>query len=283
MALLINSRMDNLDVYAASFLDPFDGSITQPKIFDGSVTRSSGLKFRQTGNITLDATGADNFIFIFPGLSNGMAWKIGAGSWTTTNAYPTHLGDTTNRGNVRRSRLVSQGLKLSLLNSSDDNEGYWEAIRVPYDALTFADAAAPVGEDYKVIPGGAYVANYTTTTLANFNTFQTGRLRDLHRFLFKLNSVAPDHPFKEILSIAGQPSDVQTLMDTNFDMIVIRLVGRIDAVTPTMLQYDFICNQEVVYKDDTVMARLATRNTMVPNMGILLDRTRFLLPAIQIA
>lgn len=270
--------MNNLDVYAASFLDPFDGSITQPKILDGSVTRSSGLKFRSTGNITLDATGADNYIVIFPGLSNGIGWRIGSSGNTnvTTEAYPTHLGTTTNRANLRRARLVSSGLKLSLLNSSDDNEGYWEAIRVPVENLSILDVSAPNGEDYRLF------ASVTQTTFANYPTFQTGRLRDLHRFLFKLNSVAPDHPFKEILPASAVPNAVDCY-DQFFDMIVIRLVGRIDAVTPTMLQYDFVSNQEVVYKDDTVMARLATLNTMVPNIGMLLDRTRFILPAIQIA
>lgn len=275
---LIKFKMSNLDVYAASFLDPFDAKINQPKILDGSVTRSSGLKFRSTGNITLDATGADNYIAIFPGLSNGLAWRLGSGGTlnVTTAPYPTHLGTTADRANVRRARLVSSGLKLSLLNSSDDNEGYWEAIRIPVEQMVLVDLAAPNGEEYRLH------TNVNQTNFANFPTFQTGRLRDLHRFLFKLNSVAPDHPFKEILTSSAVPTAIDCY-DTGFDMIVIRLVGRIDAVTPTMLQYDFISNQEVVYKDDTVMARLATINTMVPNIGMLLDRTRFILPAIQIA
>lgn len=267
--------MSALDVYAASFLDPFNGAISQPKIMDGSVTRSSGLKFRETGNLTLDAAGLDNWIVMFPGLSNGFSafnaanptLKIGA-------AYPSHLGNTTDRLNVRKARLVSQGMRLSILNSSDDNEGYWEAIRLPIEGLSLVDATAPEGEDMRLIASGAW------SQLANYNTFQTGRLRDLHRFMFKLNSVAPDHEFIDIP--AGVPA-VKDCQDKEFDMVIIRLVGRIDAVTPTTLQYDFMANHEVVYKDNTVMARLATMNTMIPNIGVLLDRTRFTLPAIQIA
>jgi len=267
--------MSGLDVYASSFLDPFDGKISQPKILDGSVTRSSGLKFRSTGNITLDAAGGDNFICLHPGLSNGIGW--GTDSFPNTNTkYPTHLGTTSDRTNVRRVRMVSSALKLSLLNSSDDNEGYWEAIRVPVEGLTLFDTIAPNGEDYLVKPTTIF------SNFANYSTFQTGRLRDLHRFLFKLNSVAPDHPFTEILPALTVPT-VDQCYDKNFDMIVIRLVGRIDAVTPSMIQYDHISNQEIVYKDNTVMARLATLNTMVPNIDILMDRTRFILPAIQIA
>lgn len=270
--------MSNLDVYAASFLDPFDGSITQPKILDGSVTRSSGLKFRVTGNLTLDATGAENMVALIPGLSNGLCWVTGpTGHLTSTPAaFPTHLDTTTNRANLRKARLVSSAVKFSLLNSSDDNEGYWEAIRVQLDPMNLTDGAAPTGEDYKV----NVQRNYTN--FSNYNTFQTGRLRDLHRFLFKLNSVAPDHPFVDILPSGTSPTADQCI-DKQFDAVIIRFFGRIDAVTPTMIQYDFISNQEIVYKDDTVMARLATMNTMVPNIGMLLDRTRFILPAIQIA
>lgn len=266
--------------YTRSMLDPFETTITQPKILDGSVTRSSGLKFRHTGNITLDSTGAENFIFLVPGLSNVLSWRTPATSTTpsTTTAFPTHLGTTTDRANLRRARLVSVGLKLSLLNSSDDNEGYWEAIRIPVEAQTLTDATAPIGEDYLVSPS----TSFSPSNFANFQTFQTGRLRDLHRFMFKLNSVAPDHPFKEVLPSGSTPA-VTDCYDQHFDMIVIRLVGRIDAVTPSMLQYDVVCNQEVVYKDDTVMARLATLNNMLPNMNVLLDKTRFILPAVQFA
>lgn len=270
--------------YTQSLLDPFDTTFPQPKLYDGSVTRSSGLKFRQTGNITLDAAGGDNFVVVLPGFSNGLCWKRpGDATYLTTNAYPTNLDTLTNRANVRRVRLVSSGLKMTLLNSSDDNEGYWEAIRIPFETVALQDQAAPIGEDYKILP----LSTFAPTNFANYNTFQTGRLRDLHRFLFKLNSVAPDHPFSEIIDGNGTPpvatSSTNRPWDSAFDIVVIRLVGRIDAVTPSMIQYDFISNMEIVYKDDTVMARLATLNTMVPNLDVLLDRTRFILPAIQVA
>lgn len=266
--------------YVRSLLDPFDQTFPQPKLLDGSVTRSSGLKFRATGNITLDAAGGNNLIVMFPGLGNGFCWASTSNAITNTHtAYPTHLGTTADRANVRKTRLVSQGLRLSLLNSSDDNEGYWEAIRVPVEGLNIRDISAPTGEDYMLYPSGTPDG---WTNFANYNTFQTGRLRDLHRFLFKLNSTAPDHPFTEVLPSGTTPT-VDNCWDKGFDMIIIRLVGRIDAVTPTMLQYDFISNHEVVYKDNTVMARLATMNSMLPDMPVILDRTRFVLPSIQVA
>ena len=262
--------------YVRSLLDPFDQTFSNPKLYDGSVTRSSGLKFRQTGNVTLDATGADNYFFFFPGFGNGMCWGTAPAYSNTHGRYPTHLDSTVNRGNLRRVRLVSSAVKFTLLNSSDDNEGYWEAIRIPLESIQFADNTAPIAEDYSLLLSTAI------TGLSNYQTFQTGRLRDLHRFLFKLNSVAPDHPFKEVVSASAVPT-LKDCYDENFDCILIRMVGRVDAVTPSMIQYDLVSNQEVVYKDNTVMARLATMNTMLPDLPVLLDRTRFVLPAIQLA
>lgn len=265
--------------YTQSLLDPFDTTFTQPKLYDGSVTRSSGLKFRQTGNLTLDATGGENMLMILPGFGNGFCYVTAPSGHLTVAGpvFPTHLGTTTDRANVRKVRLVSSAMRFSLLNSSDDNEGYWEAIRVPVSAtdLTLVDTTAPNGEDFRVS------ATRSWTNFSNYQTFQTGRLRDIHRYLFKLNSVAPDHPWRDIAQ-TETPTAFQCV-DPAFDAIVIRFYGRIDAVTPSMLQYEFVSNQEVVYRDDTVMARLATMNTMVPNIDLLLDRTRFILPAIQVA
>lgn len=266
-----------MDPYTASFIDPFNVQFPQPKILDGSVTRSSGIKFRQTGNITLDAAGGDNWLVLLPGFSAGFYYRSGAGAFNSPLLYTQHLGTTTLRSNLRRVRLVSSALRLSLLNSSDDNEGYWEAVRIPVADLQVADAVAPTGEDYAI----KLANSFALTNLADYPTFQTGRLRDIDRFLFKLNSVAPDHPFKETISSTATLS-LKDGYDEFFDMIAIRIVGRIDAVTPSMIQFDHVCNQEVVYKDDTVMARLMTLNVMVPNMNVILDQTRFLLPAIQV-
>jgi len=265
--------------YVKSLLDPFDGTFPQPKLHDGSVTRSSGLKFRQTGNLTLDAAGGANYIALFPGYSSGLCWKRpGDAIYVNTNVFPTHLGTTTDRDNLRRVRLVSSGVRFSLLNSSDDNEGYWEAIRIPIESVGMVDAVSPVGEDYRMKLATAFLP----ADFSNYQTFQTGRLRDIHRFLFKLNSIAPDHPFSVVVPGASSPL-ITDLYDSNFDMVVIRMYGRIDAVTPTSIQYETVSNQEVVFKDDTVMARLATMNTMLPDLPVLLDRTRFILPAVQVA
>lgn len=271
-----------MDPYTASFVDPFSTAVPQPKILDGAIDRSSGVRFRTTGTVTLDAAAGDNFFVLFPGLGNSLLWKKPAdANWLTHAPFPAYLDTTAYRADVRKARVVSTGLRLTLMNSSDDNEGYWEAVRVPTnpDSQTWEliDSTAPTGEDYL----SRLKATVSFSNLSNYPTFQTGRLRDLERFLFKLNSTEVDHPFTDIRNSADTGFPVQ--IDSKWDMVVIRLVGRVNATTPSVVQYDVVSNFEVIYKQDTPMARLATPNVMVPEMSTILDRTRFLLPAIQVS
>jgi len=260
--------------YIQSLIDPFDNQFAQPKLYDGSQQRSSGVRFRNTGNITLDVAGGINYLVLFPGFSNGLAWKKPADATYLTHAlYPTHVDDATDRGNITRIRVVSAGLQLSLLNSSDENEGYWEAVRVP---IQNADLGQN-GADYSTLP----VPAFAIADMANHHTFQTGKLRDIHRFQFKLNSTSPDHDFK-MVPVSGTEYGIST-WDPAFDMVVIKIVGRVDAVTPSLLKYDVVSNQEVVYTENTSLSRLMTKNITIPDIEMLHEATRYILPAIQIA
>jgi len=262
--------------YIQSLIDPFDNQFQQPKLYDGAQQRSSGLRFRNTGNITLDAAGGTNYLVLLPGFSNGLCWKLPdtAGLvYLTTARYPTHVDDSSDRANISRLRLVSAGLQLSLLNSSDENEGYWEAVRIP---IQIADIFQDPFGDYASVPNIAFGIN----DMANHHTFQTGKLRDIHRFQFKLNSTSPFHPFKTVPVVADE--GVSTFDDA-FDMVVIKVVGRVDAVTPSTLKYDVVSNQEVVYTENTSLSRLMTKNMTIPDIEMLHEATRYILPAIQIA
>jgi len=276
--------------YVLSLLDPFDTRFPQPKILDGSEQRSAGVRFRNTGNVTLPADGTAQFFVLFPGFSYWLNWKTPAGAPSMHTIAPSHLANTTLRNDVRRVRLVSCGLKLSLENTSDDNEGNWEAIRIPVTAndFGFLDTTNPSGEDF----GVKVVDTFERSDLANHTTYQTGRLRDIHRFMFKLNSVDPDHDFTKVNSFTGNTAGgggvtfetaMNQMLDTAFDVVVIRVTGRVDAVQPSVIRYDVVTNQEVVYRDGTALGRLMTNNVLIPTMNIIHDRTRFMLPGIQLA
>jgi hypothetical protein len=281
--------------YVLTLLNPFDSRFPQPKILDGGETRSAGVRFRSVGNVTLTSDGSANYFVLFPGFSYCLNWKTAAGAPAMHSIHPSHLGSLTSRQDVRKVRLVSAGLKLSLENTSDDNEGNWEAIRIPIDITDFeyVDGAAQVAEDF----GLKLKTAFAVTDLANHSTYQTGRLRDIHRFLFKLNSTDPDHDFCEVdkytgvgdpawdntVHSANLTAQLRSLLDSAFDIVVIKITGRVDAAAPSVIRYDLVSNQEVVYKDGTALGRLMTNNVMMPSMDVIHDRTRFMLPAIQLA
>lgn len=267
--------------YIASLADPFDSTLEQPKLLDGAVARSSGLRFRNTGNITLDAAGGDNFIALFPGFAQGLTWKRPAdAAWVVPTPYPSHLGTTTDRANVRRFRLVSSGLRLSLMNSADDNEGYWEAIRIPIENLAYDDTLSPYAENYIA----KFISTLNLGNFSNYQTYQTGLLKDISRYQFKLNSVSAQHGFTVVDTAVATDTVFrpEKLVDQGYDCVVIRLVGRTSTTVPTMIMYNHVSNQEVIYKDDTIMARLATPNIMISDLPSVLDKTRYVFPSIQI-
>lgn len=260
--------------YVTSFLDPFDRAISQPKLLDGSVDRSSGLRFRNTGQFALDKTGNPNYLFLIPGFSNCFAYSTAANQMAVPFSHASHVATQADRANIKRIRNVSTGLRLTLLNSADQNEGYWEAVRVPISNELIVALAG----EYRVSPP----LNFAIPNMANYHSYQRGMLKDIHRFQFKLNSINPDHEW-----MSPRPLDANVTVgdtyDPTFDMIVIKIVGRIDATIPSTLMYETASNQEVVYTENTALSRLATLSPMVPDMDQLLDRTRYLLPAVQIA
>lgn len=263
--------------YIASLVDPFDQTIPQPKLLDGSVTYSAGLRFRQSGMINMSEDGTPNLIALIPGFSQNLTFKAATHTeFRTPVAYPSHYDTAANRAVIRKIRLVSCAARFQLMNSSDDNEGYWEAVRMPLETLRFQDQIVPTGEDAAM----ELELSFDPGNMASQPTYQTGLLRDLYRFQFKLNSVSPEHPF-----LLGNPSHSQSPLSyepTSFDCVVIRIFGRSVVGSPSIVRYDTISNQEVVYDEKTTLARLQTPNVMVPGLGVLLDKTRYVLPAVQI-
>lgn len=262
--------------YVLSMLDPFDTSISQPKILDGSVDRSCGIKLKASGTFTLDATGADHYFVLFPGFSHCGNWKSAAGAPNTHNIFPNHLETTSNRGNIKQIRLVSCGVKFSLENSNDENEGFWEAVRIPLDYNQFTTSLVGA-TDFSA----RAVTSFAIADMSNYQSYQTGRLRDIDRFLFKLNSVAPDHPHKRVPASTDTPG-IRDLLDDFFDVVVIKFKGRVDSVTPSVIRYQIVSNQEVVYQENTQLSRLMLYNEMLPDMDQLLNKTRFVLPSVQV-
>jgi len=271
----------SLQAYTKSLLDPFDKGISQPKLLDGKKARSSGIRLRATGEITCNSTGS-TYLALFPGASNVICWRVEDDPLVPEVAptpFAGHLDTVTDRANVKSVRTVGTALRLSLVNSADQNEGYWEAARVPTSALDFLFYEPdPVGA-----PG---VTNSGTTMtlgsldLSNYQTYLTGKLRDIHRYQFKLNAIDNDINFARMLT---EPPTVDQFVSEQWDTVLIKIHGRVEVGAPSMIMYDCISCQEIVYEENTALARLMTSSPYVPQTKSLLTRTRFNPPAVQIA
>lgn len=129
--------------YIVSLLDPFDITIRQPKIDDGRASVSAGLRLRATGQITIDDTNRMMVLYLFPGIANCINWQEEIGGIQGPALFPDHAAaDGLSVTNALRHRVVSCGLRMELMNASLENDGYWEAARVP---VTVSDFSLLVG------------------------------------------------------------------------------------------------------------------------------------------
>jgi hypothetical protein len=116
--------------------------------------------------------------------------------------------------------------------------------------------------------------------LSNYATYLTGKLRDIHRCQFKLNAIDNHIKFSRMVT---EPPTTETMVSEQWDTIIIKIHGQVEAGAPSQLMYDCISAQEVIYKENTALARLMTSTAYVPQTKSLLTRTRFNPPGIQIA
>lgn len=253
-----------------SLINPFDPSVLQPKLLDGRVSRSSGIKLRSTGEIVCDNAGT-TYIALIPGLSNVVCWKTSPSTTTTPTAFQGHVNTSTDRAYVKQIRPVGAALKLSLVNSALENEGYFECARIPVTATDFTINTTTGVIDLPLLTTGI--------ELANHQTYFTGKCRDLHRYQFKLNSHTTDHNFGVV---SGTPT-VANFASENWDMIVIKIHGRADSTSPSVIMYDAISNQEIIYVENTALSRLMTNSPRLGAFEALLEKSKYQLPCIQIA
>lgn len=250
-------------------INPFSTVVKSPKLLDGKVSRSAGLKLRKTGEIICSTTGITTIIVV-PGISNSICWKMD-NVVSVPDVFPGHIGTTNDRVNIKMARLVGNALRLNLVNNAETDDGYWEAARLAADLTDFV--IAPSGSGTQIQYNGDYAVD-----LANNATYMTGRNRDLHKYVFKLNSFTTEHPFTSIKSVV----DLDQLVDQTWDIIIIKIHGRSVLNSPSVLMYDTVSNQETIYQENTSLARLMTTSIRDANFHTYLNYSKIELPAFQV-
>lgn len=188
---------------------------------------------------------------------------------------------------VRQWRIVSQALKINVLNTADSNDGWFEAIRFApnYSEIVTADL-----EDENLRhPSAQYAAvgpvqdidgliDKSTIALSQVPTYQTGRLRDLNDLVFMSQRSDLSCPWigdldRDFMLTNDDGSHVKALLgqkfyDTNFDGIYIRIHGRKDPPSDanifcrgTRLLLEVASNHEIVFGQAHPFSRLMSKST----------------------
>lgn len=287
-----------MKAYMESFINPFSTGLKSPKILDGEIKSTAALKLRATGEIVCSATTNTNVI-LFPGLTNVICYCNAPTGLDNSSdpllppltdpiiidgtLFKMHLSTPSDRASVRLARMTGAGARFFLTNSAEEDDGYWEACRV-----TNHSSERDVffkNDSYGSLGAGVLKALATDFDLANNNTYQFGQLRDMHKYVFKLNSEDNDHKFSPVTGLnqsAPGANAMTALADLDqWDMIFIKIRGRRNATSPSVLRFDTVANQELVYSENSPLARLMEENPRDPNIEGFLEYSRIDLPAFQ--
>lgn len=283
------------------FHDPFSRATKQPKIPDGKVTESLGFSVQSVTEATIRSGSNVMHMMLFPGQNCGIIYdpensadlgtrtyyvpeygNAGGPDWSDLLGVAPVSGDVTLRDNYALWRIVSQGLQLKLLNPAEQDDGWWEAVRVTEPITTTDYFLTTTDDSSNVASNGALtpdITRYGATSisggtlrdrnLVNEPSYSTGLLRDLHKVQFNLHGKLDHHDFSEQkLEIdSGSISDyvpailqaqfdqgidnqydlIKNYIDSGYDMIYLRIHGRPSGTTPTRLHVNVVSNQEVSF------------------------------------
>lgn len=318
----------------AMYHNPFSRATKQPKIPDGKATESLGFQTQAVGefiakNATTAAVGDGVLdILLFGGQNAGMIvdgeltgafpFKNTAGTPITDSNRQTLVIGFTGSNEVDASavtgtggtatlndayaywRLVSQGLRLSLLNPQEEDDGWWESVRLtePMNTsdheLLSRDNSMFEG-NMALVPSGL-MRNQANQQLVNENSYSTGLLRDLKNHVFKLHPIGDEHDLQRVQTAYNLESNdmassvgsvgvpgagvyktfalgrdnvkefVAHQISQSHDMIYIRIHGRAGAgISPTRLHYNLVSNQEIIFDNAEREARFHTQARRVAN------------------
>lgn len=285
----------NLTVYK----NPFSTATTNPKIPDGKCMLSAGQRLQATTELVND-TDAPMEILLYPGLTNGLSANSVVGTNNIhvpltgnpnfqTMGYSNHAEFGVNQSNLTLEqtgpsiaawRIVSQGVKLSLVNNFDENDGWWECVRVQAqrdpDHWTVIAGELGDGTAYRTVPDWASLG-FANRNLIEHPSYKSGKLRDIGKQRFQLKPhmldhdfvrLAKDHPHSNAIDDALQleynkpvgdnttlTDYINEVQDNSYDMIFIRIHGRPSASGPTRILSHLVCNQELMYGEDSPLAR----------------------------
>lgn len=180
-------------------------------------------------------------------------------------------------------RLVSAALRLNCINASDSNQGWFEAVRIrpswtPQGTMTY-NLSSP--GDVIIGPEPNYWESgiLRSANWANDPSYVTGKLRDLGRHTFYLQTTGKERNFhKWPIGVKSESFDSFQEQpfgfDPNFDCIAIRIrsaPSENTALTQT-IHYHVTKNWETIYDSHSFQSRFHTSTIANKNAVEYADR-----------
>lgn len=300
----------SLQSHLAVMRNAFSTATTAPKVPDGKVSSSVGQ--RNASSFTLNSAEGKITIALTPSLAVPMLHCIeSAVTQAKLNCVinnpelcfkaPSKTPAGVFSGNkdisaLDRFRVVSQGLRLTPINNSESNNGWFEAIRViqSYDRknltayvstasgsstgspqtgdanqMTDANTAAATGGfSIGVASEDSLIA---TVNWANHPSYVTGKLRDIGKHLFSLQTVSD----RELLPLTDDLTSGHLGIDTSFDTIYVRIhsTPSNDLGTQTAIHVHMVQNVEGTYDASSPMSRYHSSSFSAPGAVINTNRS----------
>ena len=228
---------------------PFSTATTTPKIPDGTAVPTIGVQYRSTHVVTQPNNGKQ-LVYLFPGINSwGAVYDEHQNKQTnwfnasTTNEFIVkapeedtipvntlyHLQKSP-QNHIIKWRVVSAGLRVKNTNNDSQNEGIWEAVRVP---LTVNDVMVCISTGDK--QGKVELHDVTTdrlrtnTNWQNDSSYQTGKIKDFGKYEFRLKPNDRRHEWVE------QPGEIkfQLNVDTKEMRVGSSYIGKLDIQSDT--------------------------------------------------
>lgn len=220
-------------VQVLSMENPFDTTNGQPKYPDGLATYSIGRRHQHTSEVQLD----DFTVVLFPGSinwclvmrpeTNPSRNEVWANHSTNISFTYSATAKATSGVNLQWEvgldgftewRPVAYAMHLQLLNTTDKNEGWYEAIRIDKNSLmnkwgVLRGKGSPLGNGNFIrgTPhfhmGGVCPPFYLAWNMHHSRqwnqepTYITGELQDIHNAVFQLNCIKENNEFKKLTNL----------------------------------------------------------------------------------
>jgi len=290
--------------HCAVMRNPFSTAVSTARIPDGSAVLSSSSRLSiskrynaSTGVATMALyPGFTGHFFISAKLVNPSQETDNPSLDITSRTFArTASGSETvltmNQNCPSKYRVTALGMRISLIENSENNDGWFEAIRIPatYDAqdFEFSAGAGPdnrmILKDDSAIFGGILGMHADASTFKNWAmnpTYITGKLRDINRHTFMCHR-ENDLDFVDVGNInnivaeGGTNSIVRASnpkmwwADPNMDTILIRCFSATGSGTSAGMNFHVHTVQHVEeqFEPDTELARYMTKPPSNPALA----------------